>query len=71
MAPQNQPRIHELPPVTEPAHGTRICPWCEGRRVCWYCLGAGVRDGKRCEECLGRKHCLSCDGTGLVPADQR
>ena len=61
---------HELPPVTEPTFGTKICPWCEGKRVCWFCLGEGARDEVRCGECLGRKYCLSCTGSGLVPERQ-
>lgn len=57
--------------MTEVPYGMKICLWCEGDRVCWFCLGEGVRDGQRCPECLGRRDCLSCTGSGLVAQDQR
>lgn len=64
---QPEPYAHELPPVTEPTPGFKICTMCGGKRKCWLCEGDGVTlNGKRCEECFGRKRCAACDGSGMM-----
>jgi hypothetical protein len=52
-----------------PDKGYAICYECDGKRVCWSCGGAGVRDsGPRCNTCTGSGWCIVCGGAGQLQA---
>jgi hypothetical protein len=59
-------------PLTTPDNGYEICYECDGKRVCWSCGGAGVRDsGRRCNTCTGSGWCIVCGGAGQLQAGAR